>query len=421
VLAPDDEPTSDDELAPDDEPAPDDELAPDDEPAPDDELAPDPEEPEELTFGLSVVLPADDDGVLVALVAFALADDDALVFGLAEDVAEGLDEGVPEADVAAAEAAACAEAGLVVQFGCRLGRTDPLVVVGLGLLLGVWVADGLLVGLGLLLGLLLADCVPVVVGLGLLLALALELAVLSLLWLPLDDVAGAVVAWVALLGEVLVVCVADGRAEDDVQDVAAGTGTPVTLAPPGEGAGVLLELSVPLVPLPELPLKAWLTALKPCAIIWRAGGTTDRTTPKANTATPMAKAGRSMASRQSLGRFGGRCGAGFVCSSSRAGSMCRPRSPRRRQKPAAKPAMASQRPSAPVGRLARAGRDRILSRIRCRPSVAGSTWSAAACSSRRKNSAKSCPFLPSKPRPGLTMNPAPAPRAARPCRVRCGS
>jgi uncharacterized low-complexity protein len=46
------------------------------------------------------------------------------------------------------------------------------------------------------------------------------------------------------------------------------------------------------------------------AIIWRAGGTTDRTTPTANTVTPMAKAGRSIASRQSLGRCGARrCGA----------------------------------------------------------------------------------------------------------------
>jgi hypothetical protein len=106
--------------------------------------------------------------------------------------------------------------------------------------------------------------------------------------------------------------------------------------------------------------------------LW-AGGTTDNTTPMANTVTPTAKAGRSIASRQSLGRFGGRCAAGLVCSSPRAGSLCRTRSPERRQKPATKPEMASQTPSAPVGRPTWAGRDRILSRIRSRPSAAGST------------------------------------------------
>jgi hypothetical protein len=367
-----------------------------------------------------VVLPADEDGVLAA---FALGDDDALVFGLAEDVDEGLDEGVLEAEEEAAAAAVCVEVGLLVQVRCELAGTGPLVVVGLGLLLGLLVADGVLVlvVLGLLLGLLLDDGVPVVVGLGLLLAPALEPAVLSLLWLPLDDVAGAVVVWVALVGELLVVCVADESGEADVQGVVPGGCTPGMLAPAGVGTGALLATSVPPVELAELPVKAWPMALTVSIIAWCAGGTTDSTTPMANTATPTAKAGRSIASRQSVGRFGGRCGTGFVCSSPRAGGVCRTRSPRRRQKAATKPEMASQTPSAPAGRLARAGRDRILSRIRSRPSVAGSTWSAAACSSRRKNSAKSCPFLPSKPRPDLTMNPAPAPRAARPCRVRCGS
>jgi hypothetical protein len=259
VVAPDDEPTSDDESAPDDElapgdePAPDDEVAPDDEPVPDDELVPDPEEPEGLTFGLRLVFPAVDDGVLVA---FALGDDDALVFGLAEDVDEGLDEGVPEVDEEAADAVVCVEVGLGVQVECGLGA-GLWVVVGLGLL-GLLVADGVLVvvGLGLLLGLLVADGVPVVVGLGLLLAPALELGVVPLLRLPLDDVAGAVVVWVVLLGELLVVRVADESGEADVHDVVPGPGTPVTLAPAGVGAGALLATSVLPEGLAELPVKA---------------------------------------------------------------------------------------------------------------------------------------------------------------------
>ena len=45
-------------------------------------------------------------------------------------------------------------------------------------------------------------------------------------------------------------------------------------------------------------MRSWLI----CTIAWRAGGTTDRTTPTANTAAPTAKAGRSIASRQSRGR-----------------------------------------------------------------------------------------------------------------------
>jgi hypothetical protein len=376
-----------------------------------------------------VALPADDDDELAPLVAVALGDDDALFLGVAEDVPEADEEAEEEADEEEEEdagAAGCVAVGLV-QLACGLGSTGPLGgTVPLGLLLGLVVADGVpvVVGLGLLLGLAVADGVPVVVevGLGPLLAPALELAVLPLLWLPPDDVAGAVVAWVAVLGELLVLCVADGLAEDDPQAVVREGAKPGMLAPPGVGAGALLWTSVPPAPLAGLLLlvKAWLTALKPCTIAWRAGGTTDRTTPMANTATPTPRAGRSIASRQSMGRRG-RCGARFACSSPWAGTVRRTRSPRRREKPATKPEMTSQMPSTPAGRLAWDGRDRILSRIRCRPSAPGSTWSAAECSSRRKNSAKSCPCLPSKPWPRLTMNPAPAPRAARPCPARCGS
>jgi hypothetical protein len=97
---------------------------------------------------------------------------------------------------------------------------------------------------------------------------------------------------------------------------------------------------------------------------WRVTGTTDRITPTANTAAPKAKAGRSMASRQSLGRRGSRrCGA----------CRCGTRKPRRRISLAAAPETGSQTPRIHLGWLAWAGRDRILSRIRSRPSEPGST------------------------------------------------
>jgi len=107
-------------------------------------------------------------------------------------------------------------------------------------------------------------------------------------------------------------------------------------------------------PLEEL-LKAEPMASPTCTIAWRAGGMTAKTTPKANTAAPTAKAGRSIASRQSLGR----CADGRTLS--------------RRTRAVTKPATASQTPRTPLGRLAWAGRDRILSRIRPRPSGPGST------------------------------------------------
>ena len=49
------------------------------------------------------------------------------------------------------------------------------------------------------------------------------------------------------------------------------------------------------------PLKADVAAL---ITLWRNGGTAASTTPRANTATPMARAGRSMTSLQLLGRRG---------------------------------------------------------------------------------------------------------------------
>ena len=70
------------------------------------------------------------------------------------------------------------------------------------------------------------------------------------------------------------------------------------------GSGVLLWLSVVGLLDELVMLKAEPMSLPTCTIAERAGGMTARTTPAANTVRPTAKAGRSIASRQSLGRFG---------------------------------------------------------------------------------------------------------------------
>ena len=72
------------------------------------------------------------------------------------------------------------------------------------------------------------------------------------------------------------------------------------------GSGVLLWLSVVGLLDELVMLKAEPMSLPTCTIAERAGGMTARTTPAANTLRPTAKAGRSIASRQSLGRFGSR-------------------------------------------------------------------------------------------------------------------
>ena len=141
------------------------------------------------------LLPADEDGFDEAVrAADAVADDDALVLGVADPVAEG-----DEAAVRVGAALVQLEfgVGLLVPSDVGLGVT-----VGVGLPLGVWL--GLAVPLGL-----------VVLALGE--ALAPVLAVLPPLWLPLDDVADAVALLVGLLAEPLVVGVSDGCADGDGQ------------------------------------------------------------------------------------------------------------------------------------------------------------------------------------------------------------
>jgi len=235
-------------------------------------------------------------GVLALVLDFALGDDDGLCVGLDEDLAAAVDTGP------------CPGAGLV-QLGLGVGWSlflaDP-VELGLALLLAlddvVGVTDGEPPGLAL------------GVSLGLTLALPdgleLALAVPPLLVLPLEDVAGAVVVAVVLLGGLLLVGVTDGCVDGDAQALSEGRTTTAGLldgAPPAtEGAGVTPEAAVLALFDGLLMLKAEPMASPTWANPWRAAGTTDRTTPTANTAAPMAKAGLSTASRQSLGRCEGR-------------------------------------------------------------------------------------------------------------------
>jgi hypothetical protein len=291
--------------------------------------------------------------VLDFVLDFALADDDGLFVGLDEDL------------VAAVETWPRVGAELV-QLGLAVGWTlflaDPL-ELGLALedVVGVVGAEPPGMALGVRLGLGLA--------LALLDALELALAVLPLLVLPLEDVAGAVVVAVVPPGELLLVDVTDFCADGDAQALREGGRiTPRLLdGPPAcEDAGeiVLPWPSAVGGALELVMLKAEPMALPTLINPWRVTGTTDRTTPTANTATPTAKAGRSMASRQSLGRRGSpRCGA----------CRCGTRKPRRRISLAAAPETGSQTPRIQLGWLACAGRDRILSRIRSRPSEPGST------------------------------------------------
>jgi hypothetical protein len=312
---------------------------------------------------------------MLPVVDDAVAESDALAFavGFALADCDGLFVGVDEALAAAGDTWPCVGAELV-QLGLAVDWTLLLAdLLGLGLGLAPLLALEDVVGVvgaeppGLALGV----ALPLGLALALPDALELTLTVLPLLVVPLEDVAGAVVATVVLLGELLLVAVTDECVDGDPQTLREGCRTTAGLLdgtlPVAEGVEEIVLppwLSVWAGPLEEPPVMADQPALVTCSNPWRAGGTTDKTTPSANTATPTAKAGRSMASRQSLGRRGSRrCGA--CCSGTR--------KPRRRISLAAARQMASQTPRIQLGWLACAGRDRILSRIRSRPSEPGST------------------------------------------------
>jgi len=156
-------------------------------------------------------------GDVLPLVAdFVLADDDGLFAGLDEELVAAVDTG-PRVGAE------------LVQFGLAVGWPLFLAdLLGLGLALGLALED--VVGVadpeppGLALG------VTLTLGLGLALdALELALAVPPLLVLPLEDVAGAVVVAVVLLGELLLVGVADACVDGDGQALNEGGTTPPAL------------------------------------------------------------------------------------------------------------------------------------------------------------------------------------------------
>ena len=126
----------------------------------------------------------------------------------------------------------------------------------------------------------------VTLPLGLALALPdgpeLALAVLPLLVLPLEDVAGAVVVAVVLLGELVVVAVTDECVDGDPQALREGCRTTAGLLdgtlPAAEDAGVTPEAAVPALLEGLVMLRAEPMAPVMCATSWRAGGTADRTT-----------------------------------------------------------------------------------------------------------------------------------------------
>jgi hypothetical protein len=166
-------------------------------------------------FGLTIVPPFDDDGFdeadwLADALAFTLADDDALFLGAAEALTEGEDT-----------TAACVGAGLV-QVGFGGGWTVFLTVPpDVELVLGLGLSDTVEVAVGVPPGLSLELTLGLGLGLGLAeaLALALELAVLPPLWLPLDDVAGAVVFPAVLLAGLVLVAVTDCCVDGDAQEL----------------------------------------------------------------------------------------------------------------------------------------------------------------------------------------------------------
>jgi hypothetical protein len=288
---------------------------------------------------------------------FALADDEGLFVGLDEALVEAVDTWPRRAEF--------------VQLGLAVGWAVFLAdLLGLGLAPVLALEDVVGVAGAEPPGLALGVTLPLGLALALPDAPELALAVLPLLVLPLEDVAGAVVVAVVLPGELLLVGVTDGCVDGDGQALREGCRTTAGLL---DGTLPGAERVAEIVPWPswtpgpleELPpVMADQPASVTDSTVWRAGGTTDRTTPTANTAAPTAKAGRSMASRQSLGRRGSRrCGA----------CRCGTRKPRRRISLAAARQMASQTPRIQLGWLACAGRDRILSRIRSRPSEPGST------------------------------------------------
>jgi hypothetical protein len=352
---------------------------------------------DEPTSGVATV---DEDGALgesaglIAGADFELSRDDALTLGkdlkfvagvdVAVDVAAAVDVAVAVAvDLLAAGVAVVGRGAGVVQWGVGAGPPLAACPDGLAWWLGLAVAAALGLGLAVGVSLGLGLAVGVSLGLGLSEGLAPALAE-PLPSPPLDDTAGLVVtaSWVgelALPDEPDAAGVAAACLEVDKQGVALALGSrPAMLpdeSPEPVDTGAAEWPSVDSVPDEVgVPVMAELRFEPMWAISLRVEGTTARTTPMRNTARPVAKAGRSIASRQSLGCFGARR-SGARCP---AGSRRRTREPRFRDSWVPNAAMPPQMAITPCRPLAWADRDRIFSRIRSRPSAPGWIWSPAA-------------------------------------------
>jgi hypothetical protein len=249
----------------------------------------------------------------VAGVAVLLAVADVLVLAAALDGAldEALDEGVDESEFAlelGGHGVEVAGDGDLVASSDLVAETVGVVVpVALGLVVAVVPPP---VGLGLPVGLLVVE-LPPVAGAGLVGELD-ELGELG----GLDVV---VVAFAAVDFVVLPVAVwaHDVSAAADVWLLAV---LPGGATPPPEDTAKELWFSV-LAP-PVFDVLLLVVSPTETATAWRSGGRAAMKTPTVNTAMPTASAGRSIASRQSLGCFGARC----VCPRARPGRASLPRS-----------------------------------------------------------------------------------------------
>jgi hypothetical protein len=337
---------------------------------------------------------------------------------------------------------------LAAGVGVRAAAWRDVLARGLGLALADALAEALAVGLAPPVGLAVALALALAAlpfGLALALTVPSGLAV-SLLWDGLAvlgdevtlglvgalvDAAVRVVVDALGFGELLDACEADGDRH----------GTADGLVIPGDALP-----STPLVeePWPVPPTAGELEVLldepaNTSVLTWtnacRSGGTAASTTARANTATPTASAGLSMASRQSIPRrWAGRACPGPVPRPGvrpgrggapwPRGALCSPRAPDKcRTRPARTPEPHRPRRPPASGSVveAKTGPDRIFSRIRSRPSGFGSTCSAAECSDRRTKSANSSPGPPSGRWWRRVMSPAPVPSAGRSCPEPCGS
>jgi hypothetical protein len=325
---------------------------------------------------------------LVTVMLFELPCDDSLTFGAAEDVdlavdlAEAVDPPETVDPAGALELEVCRGDAVVqcgVGTGPAVGVTFP---VRLGLLLGL--EAGLTLGLGLEL----AES-P---GLGLTVSLELGLPVSAglvpglvapSLSLPLVDTAGLLVVALFCAGELAlpdepdVDGVADACAEVVGQAVAAALGRMPAMCPEESTGPLVVGAGSPFPSVDSVPDEAEVPAMVElrCTSSWRAVGTTARTIPRTNTARPVAKAGRSMASRQSRG-CRAPCdpderGPDERCPAERGPPARRARSATEPRYRSTKPEKAAQLAITPWCWLAWADRDWIFSRIRSRPSASG--------------------------------------------------